>query len=129
MTPHFRAFHKLQSVPYTFPFIIHPMKNLLFLAVMCFLASCGQPKSDIAVGRYIIETKAPLQEGKTNDVLELFKSTNPQLVSDESDWIRASFSKVEEKNMVIVRAEWSSKESYLKFSGSDKFKETMGQFG
>jgi heme-degrading monooxygenase HmoA len=61
--------------------------------------------------------------------LDLFKSTNPQLVSDQSDWIRATFSSVEERDIVIVNAEWKSKESYLNFSNSDKFKETMGQFG
>ena len=79
--------------------------------------------------RYIVETTVNLQEGKTNEVLELFKSTNPQLISDESDWIRASFSSVEEKDIVIVRAEWKSQDSYLKFSNSEKFKLTMEQFG
>lgn len=79
--------------------------------------------------RYIVETIVNLQEGKTNDVLELFKSTNPQLVSDESDWIKASFSSVEEKDIVIVRAEWKSKESYLRFANSERFKATMEQFG
>ena len=79
--------------------------------------------------RYIVETTVNLVEGKTNEVLELFQSTNPQLVSDEPDWIKASFSSVEEKDIVIVRAQWKSKESYLKFSNSEKFKVTMGQFG
>ena len=80
-------------------------------------------------GRYIVETTVNLQEGKTKEVLELFKSTNPKLVSDESDWIKASFSSVEDNDIVIVRAEWKSKESYLKFSNSEKYKVTMGQFG
>lgn len=79
--------------------------------------------------RYIVETTVNLQEGKTKEVLEFFKSTNSQLVSDESDWIKASFSSVEEKDIVIVRAEWKSKASYLKFSNSEKFKVTMRQFG
>ena len=79
--------------------------------------------------RYIVQTTVNLQEGKTKEVLELFKATNPQLVSDEPDWIKASFSSVEEKDIVIVRAEWKRKESYLKFSNSEKFKMTMGQFG
>ena len=79
--------------------------------------------------RYVVETTVNLQKGKTDEVLKLFKSTNPQLVSKESDWIRASFSSVEGADIVIVRAEWKSKESYLKFSNSDKFKSTMAQFG
>jgi len=81
-----------------------------------------------SMNRYIVETTVKLQEGKTNEVLELFRSTNPALVRDESDWIKASFASVEENDIVIVRAEWKSKESYLKFSNSEKFRETMGQF-
>ena len=79
--------------------------------------------------RYIVETTVNLKEGKINKVLELFKSTNPQLISDEPDWIRASFSSIEEENIVIVRAEWKSQDSYLKFSDSEKFKLTMEKFG
>ncbi len=79
--------------------------------------------------RYIVQTTVNLQQGKANEVLELFKSTNPELVSDQSDWIKASFSSVEGKDIVIVNAVWKNKESYLKFSNSEKFKVTMGQFG
>ena len=96
---------------------------------MCLLSSCGEKSHINNNGSYIVQTTVNLQEGKTHEVLELFKSTNPKLVSGESDWIRASFSSVEGKNIVIVREEWKSKESYLKFSNSEKFKAIMGQFG
>lgn len=104
-------------------------KRMLIVAVMCLLIACVEKSHMNNTNRYIVETTVNLQEGKTKEVLELFKSTNPQLVSDESDWIKASFSSVEEKDIVIVRAEWKSKESYLKFSNSEKFKVTMRQFG
>jgi heme-degrading monooxygenase HmoA len=96
---------------------------------MCQFISCTEKSHMNNADRYIIETIVNLKEGKTKEVLELFKSTNPQLVSDEPDWIKASFSSVEEKDIVIVRAVWKSKESYLKFSNSEKFKVTMREFG
>ena len=85
----------------------------------------NQQKTD---EKYIVETTVQLQNGTTNDVLELFKSTNPELVKDQPDWISASFSSVEEEDVVVVRAEWKSKKSYLEFSNSDKFKNTMSKF-
>lgn len=80
------------------------------------------------MNHYIVETLVQIQPNKTNEVLELFKSTNPELVKNEKDWICASFSILEEKNTVIVQARWKEKDSYFKFSGSEKFKNTMKQF-
>jgi heme-degrading monooxygenase HmoA len=105
------------------------MKRLLIIAVVLLFNSCTEKRDMNYTDKYIVETKVNLKEGTTAKVLELFKSTNPQLVADQSDWIRASFSSVEGENTVVVRAEWKSKESYMKFSSSEKFKETMGQFG
>ena len=105
------------------------MERLLIIAVMCLFISCTDKNHMNTTDKYIVETTVNLKEGKTKEVLELFKSTNPQLVSDEPDWIKASFSSVEEKDIVIVRAVWKSKESYLKFSNSEKFKVTMRKFG
>jgi len=105
------------------------MKKLIGIALISLLVSCGVNQNTNVIDRYIVETEVHLQEGKTDEVLALFKATNPELVRDESDWIRASFSAVEGEDIVIVRAEWKRKESYLKFSGSKRFKETMGQFG
>ena len=79
--------------------------------------------------KYIIQTTAKLKDGTTNDVLELFHSTNPELVKDEPDWVKASVAAIEEENVGIVRAEWTSQESYLKFAASEKFRTTMERFG
>ena len=105
------------------------MNKLLIIAVMCLFLSCEEKSDMDTTDKYIVETIVNLQPGKTKEVLELFKSTNPQLVSAESDWIKASFSSVEDKDIVVVRAEWKRKESYMKFSNSEKFKSTMSQFG
>lgn len=105
------------------------MNKLVVIAAMCLFISCTAKNQMKTTDRYIVETTVNLHEGKINEVLELFKSTNPQLVRDESDWIKASFSSVEEKDVVIVRAEWKSKASYLRFSNSKKFKAMMRQFG
>ena len=105
------------------------MKSILIIAVISLFVSCGETSQRNNTDRYIVQTIVNLQHGKTKEVLELFKLTNPQLVSDQPDWIRATFSSVEEQDVVIVNAEWKSKESYLNFSNSEKFKETMGQFG
>ena len=102
------------------------MKGLLIIAVLCLFISCAENSK---MDTYIVETSVNLQKGKTMEVLELFKSTNPQLVSNEEDWIKASFSSVEGKDIIIVRAEWKSKKSYLKFSNSKEFKDTMKEFG
>jgi quinol monooxygenase YgiN len=105
------------------------MRELIGIAIISLLLSCGVPPTAHMVDRYIIETEVQLLEGKTDEVLALFKSTNPELVSGESDWIRASFSAVEGADIIIVRAEWKSKASYTKFSSSARFKEIMGEFG
>ncbi len=105
------------------------MRKTVGIAIISLLVSCGVQQPTNKVDRYIIETSVQLQEGKTDEVLALFKSTNPALVSGESDWLCASFSAVDGADIIIVRAEWKSKESYLKFSKSQRFKETMVQFG
>ena len=79
--------------------------------------------------KYLVATKVSIKEGATEQVLALFKATNPGLVKDQSDWVKAVFSKNAETNTVMVQAYWKDKESYLKFSQSKGFKETMKGFG
>ena len=105
------------------------MKNTIALVTVFLLSSCGENVPQVGTERYIVETTVQLKKDATNEVLELFKSTNPELVRDEPDWIRATFSTISAEDLVIVRAEWKSKESYVEFSNSEKFKETMGKFG
>lgn len=106
----------------------YQMKNLITIIVICLFVSCGKSEDQVSADRYIVETTVQLKKGVTDEVLELFKSTNPELVRNESDWITASFSSISDEDLVIVRAEWKSKEAYLKFSSSDKFKKTMSEF-
>ena len=105
------------------------MKNIIAIVTIYLLSSCGENVNQVTSDRYTVETTVQLKKGATNEVLELFKLTNPELISDEPDWLRASFSTISDVDLVIVRAEWKSKESYLKFSNSEKFQETMGKFG
>lgn len=105
------------------------MKTLITFISILIISSCGSSTQEYAGEKYVVETRVQLKEGSVSKVLELFKSTNPELVSSERDWIRASFASNDELNIVVVRAEWKNKESYLTFSNSSKFKETMRQFG
>ena len=104
------------------------MKNAFLITLICLSLSCEEQQQAKETGNYIVETTVQLQPGKIHEVLELFKVTNPELVRKQSDWVSASFSKLEEKDIVIVRAEWKNKASYLKFAQSEKFKKAMGQF-
>jgi hypothetical protein len=44
---------------------------------MCLFISCADINQMDNTGSYIVETTVTLQEGKTNKVLALFKSTPP----------------------------------------------------
>ena len=123
---HQQARHTVLSTQANVP--AHSLLIQMLPDLICLLATCGEKNNMDKIDKYIVETVVHLQQGKTNKVLELFKSTNPKLVSGESDWIRASFSTIEEKDIIIVRAEWKNKDSYWKFSKSEKFKETMLKF-
>ena len=78
---------------------------------------------------YLVTTRVKIKPGTVYQVLELFRTTNPGLVKNQKDWVKASFSYDEEKSVVIVNATWKNKESYLKFSKSEPFTETMKSFG
>ncbi len=104
------------------------MKSIMPFYLFCLLTACGTNSQSEFSSSYIVETIVQVQPNKTGDVLQLFKSTNPKLVRNEPDWISASFSSIEEKDIVIVRAKWKAKTSYTKFSNSEKFKKTMKQF-
>ena len=96
---------------------------LLFL----FMISCNN-NNDVA-SKYLVTTKVPIKDGEIEEVLQLFKDTNPELVKDQTDWVKAVFSKNEETSTVMVQAYWKSKAAYLAFSKSKKFQETMKRFG
>ena len=78
---------------------------------------------------YLITTRVELVEGKIPDVLKLFQDTNPDLVKGQHEWIKAIFSANEEKSTVMVQAFWKNVEAYQQFASTEKFKNTMAQFG
>lgn len=77
---------------------------------------------------FVVSTKVKIKKGEIKDVLKLFKETNPELVEHENDWLKAYFTADEENDSVKVLAFWKKKESYQKFSASEKFKTTMAGF-
>lgn len=104
------------------------MRNLFYLSLLVSftLFSCTSSNKK---ANYLVTTKVQIQEGKINEVLNLFKETNPELVKDQKDWVKATFSKNKETNTVMVQAYWIEKDSYLAFSKSKNFQNTMKQFG
>lgn len=60
---------------------------------------------------YLVTTRVKIKPGTVDAVLGLFKKTNPGLVKDQEDWVKASFSYNKEKSVVIVNATWKNKES------------------
>ena len=102
------------------------MLKIAFLFILLTTISCNSSKAD---SKYLVTTKVPIKEGEIDKVLKLFIDTNPALVKDQQDWVKAVFSKNEETSTVMVQAYWKSKESYLKFNQSKKFQETMKGFG
>ena len=102
------------------------MTKLFYALIFFTLASCNDKMNE---SKYIVTTKVQIKPGEINNVLELFKNTNPDLVKDQSDWVKAVFSKNEASSFVKVQAYWKNKESYIKFSSSDKFQNTMQRFG
>ena len=83
---------------------------------------------DKSSSNYLVSTKVRVKVGEIEHVLKLFRETNPSLVKGEDDWIKAVFSKHEETNTLMVLAYWRSKESYLIFSRSKQFRETVQKF-
>ncbi|NNF34101.1 MAG: hypothetical protein HKN68_08335 [Saprospiraceae bacterium] len=102
------------------------MKPLLLIFAVIWMASCNSKPMDQA--NFIVKTTVPIKAGQVDRVLDLFKATNPELVKDQDDWVKAVFSVHEETNEVQVLAYWKDKDSYLYFSSSEKFLSTMSQF-
>jgi len=103
------------------------MQLLKFFPILLFLffTNCNP---DQTASKYIVTTKVQIKSGEIDKVLQLFKETNPDLVKDQSDWVKAVFSKNEKASTVMVQAYWKSKASYLKFSASSEFQNTMKGF-
>lgn len=104
------------------------MRHLIVIPIIVsfFAISCNQNQQ---MPKYIVTTKVKIKKGQIDKVLQLFKDTNPDLVQGQQDWIKATFSKNEATSTVMVQAFWKNKESYLKFSKSSDFQNTMKEFG
>ncbi len=77
---------------------------------------------------YIVTTKVKVQPGTIDEVLKRFEVTNPELVKDQDDWVKAIFTANTENNVVVVHAYWLEKESYIEFSKTQKFLDVMAGF-
>ena len=78
---------------------------------------------------YVVITTVQLKPGKIDEVRDLFKKTNPDLVKDQTDWVEAKFTADRDEDQVTVLAFWRDAESYKTFSASESFKQVMSQFG
>ena len=78
---------------------------------------------------HVIMTRVQLKPDSIDDVRRLFEETNPALVSEQPNWIKAAFTANRETNQVTVLAFWRNADSYQIFSKSQQFQQTMSQFG
>jgi len=99
---------------------------LLFFPFLIFTLGC---QNNSGGAKFIVTTTVEIQAGKIDNVLQLFKETNPALVQEQDDWVKAVFSKSDESNSVMVQAYWKNKASYIKFKESEKYKSVMKDFG
>ncbi|MEM9604903.1 MAG: antibiotic biosynthesis monooxygenase [Pseudomonadota bacterium] len=78
--------------------------------------------------RAVIKTTVAVKPGHLEAVADLFAKTNPPLVASEPDWLEAVMTCDIESNAVTVLAFWSNPASYLRFSASAAFTQTMRDF-
>lgn len=78
---------------------------------------------------YVMMTRVKLKSGTSAQCAELFRKTNPDLVSNEKDWLGARMIFDNKTNIVTVLATWRDVESYKTMSTSLKFKNIMQEFG
>jgi len=76
----------------------------------------------------VVITRVTLKPGRVDQVLELFQRTNPDLVAEEQDWLRAQFTANRTEDRVAVLAYWNNAQAYRTFSRSDKFQQVMSAF-
>jgi quinol monooxygenase YgiN len=78
---------------------------------------------------YIVLTRVKLHAGTVEKCAELFRQSNPDIVSEEQDWHGAQMIFDSETDVVTVLAKWSDASSYRRMSDSPKFKKAMSEFG
>lgn len=76
----------------------------------------------------VVITRVALKPGRVDQVLELFQRTNPDLVAEEQDWLRARFTANRAEDRVIVLAYWNNAPAYRAFSRREQFQAVMAEF-
>lgn len=78
--------------------------------------------------RFAVITKVKVKPESIDLLAKLFAETNPTLVEKEIDWVEAKFTANRAANEITVLAFWINDKSYLQFSSSETFRNTMQQF-
>ena len=78
---------------------------------------------------YVVMTRVKLKPGTYEICAELFRETNPDLVSSETDWSGARMLFDHDTDVLTVLASWRDTESYQRMRASPKFQSTMQKFG
>ena len=77
---------------------------------------------------YIVVTTVAVEPDSVDELAELFKATNRDLVTGQDDWLGAYFTADRDAGTITVMARWRRAESHEQFSSSDEFQRTMARF-
>lgn len=77
---------------------------------------------------FVVMTRVKLREGTSDQVAEMFRNTNPELVKDELDWLSAQMIFDSQSSTVTVLASWKNAKSYQALNATPKFQSTMRKF-
>ena len=77
---------------------------------------------------YVVMTRVKLKPGTSGICAQLFKETNPELVSTETDWLGARMIFDRDTDVLTVLATWRDTDSYQRLKDSAKFQSTMREF-
>ena len=78
---------------------------------------------------YVVMTRIKLKPGTYEICAELFRETNPDLVSTETDWLGARMLFDHDTDVLTVLATWRDTKSYQRLRASPKFQNIMQKFG
>ncbi len=78
---------------------------------------------------YVVMTRVKLKPGTHEKCAELFRQSNPNLVSSEPDWLGARMIYDHGSGVVTVLATWRDVDSYKRLSSGAEFQTTMRAFG
>jgi heme-degrading monooxygenase HmoA len=76
---------------------------------------------------YAVITTVGLQPDRIDDVREVYRRTNPDLVASQEDWVSAVFAADRKNDTITVIARWKSAESYKEFADGQEYRSAMGE--